>query len=116
MRRAHFFAAAISTLALVGAATASHAESVSMAGPGQPSHKLFQWDQKGRWSLRLESEPALGRDVQPRDMQAGAYNHVAPSPRVGGAVSFSDAPAQPDRTDLPQTQAPRVKLETSFKF
>jgi hypothetical protein len=31
-------------------------------------------------------------------------------------VSFSDAPAQPDRTDLPQTQAPRVKLETSFKF
>ena len=56
MRRAHFFAAAISTLALVGAATASHAESVSMAGPGQPSHKLFQWDQKGRWSLRLESE------------------------------------------------------------
>lgn len=61
------------------------------------------------------SQP-FGRDMQMRDVQAGAYYHVTPSLRVGGAVSFGEAPSQSDRTDLPQSQAPRVKLETSFKF
>jgi hypothetical protein len=61
------------------------------------------------------SQP-FGRDMQMRDVQAGAYYHVTPSLRVGGAVTFGEAPSQPNRTDLPQDQAPRVKLETSFKF
>ncbi len=120
MRRAHIFAAAISTLALLGAASGAQAESASTAGAAQwgpqPTHHFFQWDQKGRWSLRLDMSQPVGRDMQLRDVQAGAYYRVTPSLRVGGAVSFGDAPAQTDRTDLPQNQAPRVKLETSFKF
>ena len=120
MRRAHILAAAISTLALIGAASGASAESATTTAPTpwgpQPSHHFFQWDQKGRWSLRLDMAQPVGRDMQMRDVQAGAYYHVTPSLRVGGAVTFGEAPSQPDRTDLPQNQAPRVKLETSFKF
>ena len=76
---------------------------------------LFKWDQN-RWSLKLDMSQPVGHDMEIRDMQAGAYFHVTPSLNVGGAVSNPDAPAQPGRTDLPQDQAPRVKLETSFKF
>jgi hypothetical protein len=120
MGRVRILAAAISTLALIGSASVAVAESASTATPNQwgqqPTHHFFQWDQKGRWSLRLSMGDPVGRDLEQRDMQAGAYYRITPSLRVGGAVSFSDAPAQPDRTDLPQSQAPRVKLETSFKF
>lgn len=118
MGRAQIIAAAISSLVLIGAAGAARAESaqpVQAWGP-QPAHRSFFWDQKGRWSLKLDLSEPVGRGMQARDVQAGAYYHVTPSLRVGGAVSLGDAPSQPDRTDLPQNQAPRVKLETSFKF
>lgn len=116
MRRAHILAAAISTLALIGAASGARAESATTPAALQPTHRLFSWDQKGRWSLRFDMSQPFGRDMQMRDVQAGAYYHVTPSLRVGGAVSFGEAPSQPNRTDLPQDQAPRVKLETNFKF
>jgi hypothetical protein len=133
MRRAQITAAALSILALIGAATAARAESphlspvgdANLAGPaptpgeapwGPATHHSLQWDQKGRWSLRLDMSQPVGREMELRDVQAGAYYHVTPSLRVGGAVSLGDAPAEPDHTTLPQSQAPRVKLETSFKF
>jgi hypothetical protein len=83
----------------------------------QPSEKSLFWDQKGHWGLKLDLSQPVGRDMQLRDVQAGAYFHITPSIRVGGAFSLGDAnPA--DRTVAPQqvTQTPRVKLETSFKF
>jgi hypothetical protein len=134
MGRAHFAAAAISSLALIGAANAAHAESpriaaptdLNLAGPAPavgsaqwgplPAHHSFQWDLKGRLSLRLDMSQPAGRDMQMRDVQAGAYYRLTPSLRVGGAVSLGDQPTTPDRSTLPQTQAPRVKLETNFKF
>jgi hypothetical protein len=83
----------------------------------QPTQKSLFWDQKGHWGLKLDLSQPVGRDMQLRDVQAGAYFHITPSIRVGGAVSLGDSAAQ-DRTAPPQqqTQAPRVKLETSFKF
>lgn len=83
-------------------------------GP-QPVRHSLQWDKKG-WTLKLEMTEPVGRDMQGRDVQAGAYYHITPMLRVGGAVSFGDAPSTPDRSNLPQTQAPRVRLETNFKF
>jgi hypothetical protein len=118
MRRVQIFAAAISTFVLLGMADAAQAESASNPGQSnlgpQPAHHMFQWDQKGRWSLKLDMSEPVDRGMQLRDVQAGAYYRVTPSLRVGGAVSLGDA--QPDRSTLPQAQAPRVKLETSFKF
>jgi len=83
----------------------------------QPTQKSLFWDQKGHWGLRLDLNQPVGRDMELRDVQAGAYFHITPSIQVGGAVSLGDSSAV-DRTEPPQqqTQAPRVKLETSFKF
>ena len=81
-----------------------------------PSEKSFFWDQKGHWGLKLDMAQPVGRDMQLRDVQAGAYYHLTPSLHVGGSVSLGDEQVAPDR-NLPQTQqAPRVKLETRFKF
>jgi hypothetical protein len=83
----------------------------------QPTQKSLFWDQKGHWGLKLDLSQPAGRDMQLRDVQAGAYFHITPSLRVGGTVALGDAGAY-DKTAIPQqqTQAPRVKLETSFKF
>jgi hypothetical protein len=133
--RAHSFAAAIATLALFGAAAGAHAQSAgAQAAPtasnnlgiltidpnhwgAPPAHKSLQWDQKGRWGLKLDMNEPVGREMQLRDVQAGAYYRVTPSLRVGGAVSLSNQPVLPDHTAVPaNAQGPQVKLETTFKF
>jgi hypothetical protein len=83
----------------------------------QPTEKSLFWDQKGHWGLKLDLSQPVGRDMELRDVQAGAYFHITPSIRVGGAVALGDA-SPVDRTVAPQqvTQTPRVRLETSFKF
>ena len=131
--RAHSFVAAISALALLGVAAVAHAEPNSnQAAPtasnnlgvltidpnhwgAQPAHKSLQWDQKGRWGLKLDMNEPTSREMQLRDVQAGAYYRVTPALRVGGAVSLSGQPVTPDHTALPgNAQAPQVKLETTF--
>jgi|SRR5579863_1429331 hypothetical protein len=132
MKRARLIFAMTAAAALLGAAAGARADTIRLQpasdtdnltgvtldqgqwGP-QPVRHALQWDKKG-WTLKLEMTEPVGRDVQGRDIQAGAYYHITPSLRVGGAVSFGDAPATPDRSNLPQTQAPRVRLETNFKF
>ena len=83
----------------------------------QQSQKSLFWDQKGHWGLKLDLSQPVGRDIQLRDVQAGAYFHITPSIRVGGAVALGDSSSF-DRTTVPQqqSQTPRVKLETNFKF
>jgi hypothetical protein len=132
MTGARVITALAATLALVAAAGAARADSTrgqpvmttdNLAGVTldqgqwgpQPARHSLQWDKKG-WSLSLDMSEPIGRSMQGRDVQAGAYYHITPSLRVGGAVAFGDAPATPDRSNLPQTQAPRVRLETTFKF
>ncbi len=135
MTGARLITAVTATLVLLGAASAVHAQSVRgqpvMAtdnltgvtldegqwGP-QPIHHSLELvgDKKGRIILKLDMTQPVGRDMQARDVQAGAYYRLTPSLRIGGAVSLGDAPAVPDRSNLPQTQAPRVRFETNFKF
>jgi len=107
----------IAVCALSGA-TLARAESSPPELLPQAQHKTLQWDAKGRWSLKLDMNEQAVRGMELRDVQAGAYYHLTPSLRVGGAVSFGDDLLQADHNNLPQVpvQAPRVKLETSFKF
>ena len=134
MGKARTYAAVFGALAVMGGAAAAHAEQPlnlafnpstdnlfghftpdqSRWGP-QPTHKTLQWDQK-HWGLRLDMSEPVGREMQLRDIQAGAFFKLTPSLRVGGAVAFADQPTQPDRTSLPTTTTPRVRLETTFKF
>ncbi len=132
MVRARLLLAVTATVALLGAAGVTRADSFrgqpvvetdNLAGVTldqgqwgpQPVHHSLQWDKKG-WTLKLEMTEPVGRDVQARDVQIGAYYHITPRLHIGGAVAFGSTPSTPDRSNLPQTQAPRVRLETNFKF
>jgi len=117
LAKARISAVLIAAVALCGASLA-RAESNPPELTPQQQHKTLQWDAKGRWSLKLDMNEQAVRGVELRDVQAGAYYHLTPSLRVGGAVSFGDDLIQADHNNLPQVpvQAPRVKLETSFKF
>ena len=77
------------------------------------------WDaRKGRWGMTFNVEAPQTREPDWTDVKAGAYYRVSPSLRIGGAVSMGDQDGQPEalRKIVPQQPAPRVRLETAFKF
>lgn len=81
----------------------------------QTRRSTLRWDAvRGRWGLQVDMDQNGQRDLQWRDVQAGAFYSVTRSLRVGGAVSLGDG-ALPART-APTPQAPRVRLETAFRF
>jgi hypothetical protein len=97
-------------------ARATSSEFVSEAPWSAPTPlKQLQWDSKGRWGLRLDMNQPSNRNADWKDMQAGAYFRITPSLQVGGSVGLGDRLAQPRRV-TPQDAAPRVHLETAFRF
>lgn len=77
------------------------------------------WDaRKGRWGMTFNVETPQTREADWADVKAGAYYRLSPSLRIGGAVSMGDQAGQPEaiRKMAPQQPAPRVRLETAFKF
>ncbi|MFZ5668494.1 MAG: NtrZ family periplasmic regulatory protein [Pseudomonadota bacterium] len=129
---------AIATLALAGSATAAFAQSApakpkAQSAPGafvvrgdfnlkdaqfgpQKDRRTLVWDaRKGRWGLTLDLSRPDSEAVRGRDVEAGAFFRVTPQLRVGGAVGVG--PAQtPVRKPDDRSEAPRVRLETAFKF
>jgi hypothetical protein len=86
-------------------------------GP-QATHKSFEWDSaKSRWGLKLDLDQPGPREMDLNNVQAGAYYKLTPTLRVGGVVSLGDQVNLTTRPDgTPQAPAPRVRLETAFKF
>ena len=79
--------------------------------------KSLKWGAgKGRWGVSLNLDQRGERDTQLNDVQAGAYFRVTPSLRVGGAVALGDKEAPAYKKTEPVDSAPRVRLETAFKF
>ena len=79
--------------------------------------KSLKWGAgKGRWGVSLNLDQRGERDTQWNDVQAGAYFRVTPSLRVGGAVALGEKEAPSYKKTEPQESAPRVRLETAFKF
>jgi hypothetical protein len=125
--------AALSAFALVAAASSAFAEQVktratdtyvargdfaaqSNLGILAPRRTL-QWDaRKGRWGLKLDVDQPTDRDLQGKDMAVGVTYRVTRGLRVGPSVSFGDDGPQNLRKVEPQQPAPRVRLETTFKF
>ena len=114
---------------LVSAASMAHAETAKTVtdftvrseptAAGAPiANKSLKWDaRKGRWGVTLNLDQPVERDAQLNDIQAGAYFRVTPSLRIGGAVALGDTPTAPlYKKTQPQDGAPRVRLETAFKF
>uniref|UniRef100_B0T6E9 Uncharacterized protein n=1 Tax=Caulobacter sp. (strain K31) TaxID=366602 RepID=B0T6E9_CAUSK len=138
MFAARYFTAGATALILLGSASAVHAQSkprtasadftvksdfsnsapIAPFNPQQGPKKSLKWDdKKGKWGLKLDLDQPVGREMEIKDVQAGAYYSVTPSIRVGGAVALGDRnPALAARKNEIQEPAPRVKLETAFKF
>ncbi len=82
---------------------------------GRTTRRSLQWNDKAKWGVKLDVMQSEDRDIQLKDIQAGAFYKLTPSLRVGGAVSLGDS-ARLTRDTAPEDQAPRVRLETAFKF
>ena len=83
-----------------------------------PLSQSLKWDAaKGHWGVTLDLRQTATRETNLNDIQAGAYYRITPSLRVGGAVAFGDQQLAPGlRPTTPDAGAPRVQLETKFKF
>lgn len=122
--------AVCAALALVAIATGAHAQQTRThtdtvdAFAAQPStnptapHRTLQWDAKtGRWGLSLDMTQRTDRDMQWKDVAPGVYYRATPRLRVGAGVSLSSDSVETTVTKIqPQPTAPRVRLETTFKF
>lgn len=124
---------AVATLALSAGAFAVHAEdgqatlvamtdsdfaSPTIGGTPTTPRRTLEWDSaKGRWGLSLGVEQhSTDRDVQLKDVSPGVYYRVTRRLHIGGAVNLAPDQAETMRLGQPQFPAPRVKLETVFKF
>jgi hypothetical protein len=85
-------------------------------GP-QPPHKTLQWNNKtGRWGVNLDMAQPGDRDATWRDARIGLNYGVAPGVRTGVGVSLGDEQTPDGRKLTADGPAPRVRLETTFKF
>ena len=128
--------AALGALVLMGVSSTAYASTTSQstvapkvsdfsqtdpaANPSAPTivpapHKTYSFDVKGRWGVNLNVQQPTNRDTDWKDVEAGAYFNLSKSIRVGGSVGLGDKFAQPQHL-TPEDTAPRVHLETAFKF
>jgi hypothetical protein len=77
----------------------------------------LEWDsRKGRWGFKLGVEQHSDRLSEWRDVQPGVYFKVTPRLHIGGAVNLTPNPLVDPYVVEPRPTAPRVRLETTFKF
>lgn len=69
-----------------------------------------------RWGLKLGVEQHIDRGVQLKDLQPGLFYRVTPRLHIGGAVSLAPEEVEGQSLINPRLPAPRVRLETTFKF
>jgi hypothetical protein len=134
MSRARVFAV-VAVLSLFGTVGVAHAQSApkpltsdafrvrgefdlrnTRLGPERAERSL-QFDARaGKWGVKVGLGAPLGREADAKDLEAGAYFRVTPSLRVGGALGVASERDNPVRRPGQKDEAPRVRLETSFKF
>jgi hypothetical protein len=79
--------------------------------------RTLEWDsRKGRWGLKLGVEQHTDRLTEWHDVQPGVYFKLTPRLHIGGAVSLAPVPQVDPYVVDPRPTAPRVRLETTFKF
>jgi hypothetical protein len=85
-------------------------------GPQAP-HRTLQFNNKtNRWGVNLEMAQPGDREVTWRDARIGLNYGVAPGLRTGVGVSLGDEQTPDGRKLTSDGPAPRVRLETTFKF
>jgi hypothetical protein len=82
-----------------------------------PPHRSFQFNNRtGRWGVNLDVAQPSDHDVSWRDTRIGLNYGVAPGVRTGVGVSLGDEQTPDGRKLTTDGAAPRVRLETTFKF
>jgi len=71
---------------------------------------------KGKFGVTVTLRQPDERRATPNDIAAGAYYRITPSVRVGGSVAFGDQDLTPRANRARPADAPKVRLETAFKF
>jgi len=128
-------AAAVGAVTLMGAAVHAHAQTVSAAPLRAKSRveqttpalapdaaawtmigrRSLQWNSDGRWGLKLDFDQPASRDVQWKDVEAGASFRLTPQLRLGASVGLGEQ-VQPRRVTPDDKPQPRVRFETTFRF
>lgn len=133
MRFVAVIAASVGALALAGAAndaaaqTRGRAPAVSLTdiaaqSPSTPTaaqRRGLRWNENGRWGLNFNLNQPVGREADWGDVEAGAYYRLSPRLRVGAAANLASPevdPARAPESAADRRAAPRVRLETIFKF
>jgi hypothetical protein len=79
--------------------------------------RTLEWDAKrGRWGLRLDMGQRQDGQMQWKDVAPGVYYRVTPRLHIGVSSSLASDQVDNPRKVEPQPPAPRVRLETTFKF
>jgi len=84
-----------------------------------PSSRLrtLEWDaKKGRWGLKLDVEQHFQGDARWNDVEPGVFFRLTPRLHIGGGLSLSPSQTGQPTPITPPEVAPRVRLETTFKF
>ena len=71
---------------------------------------------KGRFGFTLNLQQPDERPAVMNDVQAGAYFRITPSLRVGGSVALGEQDLKLRSNAARPADAPKVRLETAFKF
>ena len=79
--------------------------------------RALEWDsRKTRWGLKLGVEQHTVGNVQWKDVAPGVYYKLTPRLHIGGALSLAPDDLESQKLLDPQMPAPRVRLETTFRF
>lgn len=88
--------------------------------PGQKAKiNVYQFDISKSWGLKFEFNQPQSQPLTKTDIDAGAYFRLNPSLSLGGSLGFGEkSNSLAPKTQKPQDDdgAPRVRLETQFKF
>jgi hypothetical protein len=71
---------------------------------------------KGRFGFSVSVEQPGSRPATANDVSAGAFYRITPTLRVGGSVALGNQDFTPRATLARPADAPKVRLETAFKF
>ncbi|WP_049758356.1 NtrZ family periplasmic regulatory protein [Phenylobacterium zucineum] len=85
------------------------------ASPGAGRVQVYDAS-KGRFGVTLGVRQSDVRESTLNDVQAGAYFRITPSLRVGGSVALGDQELTPRANQARPADAPKVRLESTFKF
>jgi len=93
--------------------TVTEAQAAAAQGSGRRPLRLTE---RGRWSLNFNLDQPRQRDRAAGDVEANAYYRVTPNVRVGATADLAEPRQDPTRAPNEERRAPRIRLQSIFRF